>query len=86
MLNNYTLYKTKRYNKLKSRTRKGIPNCIRGKVWQLFGNISTLRKNNPTLFTDLKNRLLQEKILKNLFFILFLKISNIILINYGDLF
>ena len=65
MLNNYTLYKTKRYKKLKSRTRKGIPNCIRGKVWQLFGNISTLRANNPTLFTDLKNRLLQEKILND---------------------
>ena len=36
MINNYNEFYNKQFNKLKSRTRKGIPDCFRSKVWQLF--------------------------------------------------
>ena len=37
MLEYYDDFKTKNYRKLKSRTRKGIPDNLRSYVWQLFG-------------------------------------------------
>jgi hypothetical protein len=37
MIEHYEEFKTKNYSKLKSRTRKGIPDSIRSYVWQLFG-------------------------------------------------
>ena len=36
MINNYNEFYNKQFNKLKSRTRKGIPDCFRSQVWQLF--------------------------------------------------
>ena len=37
MLEHYEEYSKKKLGKLKSRTRKGIPDCLRSYVWQIFG-------------------------------------------------
>ena len=37
MIEHYDEFKTKNFNKLKSRTRKGIPDSLRSYIWQLFG-------------------------------------------------
>ena len=37
MIEHYDEFKTKNFSKLKSRTRKGIPDSIRSYIWQLFG-------------------------------------------------
>ena len=36
MLKNYEEYRTKKFDKLKSRTRKGVPDSLRSYIWQLF--------------------------------------------------
>ena len=36
MIKNYEEYRTKKFDKLKSRTRKGVPDSLRSYVWQLF--------------------------------------------------
>ena len=36
MIQNYEEFKTKKFDKLKSRTRKGIPDSLRSYIWQLF--------------------------------------------------
>jgi len=36
MLRNWDVYSTKKYSKLKERVRKGIPDAMRSKVWQLL--------------------------------------------------
>jgi fructose-1,6-bisphosphatase/inositol monophosphatase family enzyme len=43
MLGNFDIYFTKNFKKLKSRTRKGIPDSIRGLIWQLYADISKYR-------------------------------------------
>ena len=37
MIQHFDEFKTKNFSKLKSRTRKGIPDSVRSYVWQLFG-------------------------------------------------
>ena len=37
MIQHYDEFKSKNFSKLKSRTRKGIPDSVRSYVWQLFG-------------------------------------------------
>lgn len=59
MLNKYNKYKTS--SKLKSRTRKGIPDDIRGQMWQLFANIDTLKQSNASLFADYVNKIFITK-------------------------
>ena len=54
MLNNYETFYTKKYNKLKKRTRKGIPDNLRSNVWQLFADIKTIYKKG--LFQELSNQ------------------------------
>ena len=39
MLNNYKEYQTTKFNKLKSRVRKGIPDSLRGFVWQKIAGV-----------------------------------------------
>ena len=36
MIKHYDEYAKKKYDKLKSRTRKGIPDCFRSHIWQIF--------------------------------------------------
>lgn len=39
MIRNMDYLFTNNLNKLKYRTRKGIPDCLRGYVWYYFGNV-----------------------------------------------
>ena len=61
MISNYDSYKKNNYSKLKSRTRKGIPDCLRTKVWQIFANIKSLKKGNENYYSNLVNNLSKEK-------------------------
>ena len=36
MIQNYDEFKVKKFEKLKSRTRKGIPDSLRSYIWKLF--------------------------------------------------
>ena len=46
MLAQYSTYSTSKFSKLKSRTRKGVPDSLRGYVWQQFANVSSYYKPN----------------------------------------
>ena len=54
MIKYFEKYKTKKKDKLKSRTRKGIPDSIRSQAWQLLANTDKLI-TNKNLFKDLDN-------------------------------
>ena len=51
MIQNYEKFKLKKFEKLKSRTRKGIPDSLRSYVWKLFAE---------------KNRFYQKDLFKKL--------------------
>ena len=53
MLNDYTTYSTKKYQKLKARARKGVPDSLRGLAWKKFASISKYYK--PNLYSSLLN-------------------------------
>ena len=44
MLDNFDYYRTTKYSKLKERTRKGIPDGMRGIAWINIANIKELKK------------------------------------------
>ena len=56
MLEHYDVYKGKKKKKLKKRTRKGIPDSLRGYVWQLFS------KMNKYYMKDMYENLEKEKL------------------------
>ena len=58
MTKNYDDFYKNKYNKLKSRTRKGVPDCFRSKVWQLFAEKQKYYKKN--IFNNLDNVELKE--------------------------
>jgi len=60
MLNNYQKYQTTKRAKLKSRTRKGIPDSLRSFVWQLFAGTDKLKEKN--LFENLNKQELDKDI------------------------
>ena len=53
MIQNYDEFYKKKYSKLKSRTRKGIPDCFRSQVWQLFAEEEKYRKGKENIFSEL---------------------------------
>ena len=59
MLNNYKKYQTTKRSKLKSRTRKGIPDSLRSIVWQLFAESQKLFQKN--LFENLDKQELDKE-------------------------
>ena len=59
MIENYDVYKKKKVNKLKQRTRKGIPDSLRSYIWQLFGNIDQYRQKG--LFENLEKEKLDSE-------------------------
>ena len=63
MLSNFSLYKKNNYSKLKSRTRKGVPDCLRTKVWQLFAKIPELKNKNKNVYSNIINQLKENDIL-----------------------
>ncbi len=54
MLNNFKEFQTHKYRKLKSRTRKGIPDSLRGYVWQKISGADEYYVKN--LYQDLENK------------------------------
>jgi len=63
MLKDFSSYKKNNYSKLKSRTRKGIPDCLRTKVWQIFAKIPELKKLNKNTYSNIINQLKEKNIL-----------------------
>ena len=60
MIQNYEEFKTKKFNKLKSRTRKGIPDSLRSYIWQLFGEKNKYYKKD--YFKELDTKPIKEDI------------------------
>jgi len=60
MINNYEKFTNKEYRKLKSRTRKGIPDSLRGFIWQKFAEIKNFYV--PNLYESLEKEKLDEDI------------------------
>ena len=58
MIEHIDIYKTKKKNKLKERTRKGIPDSLRSQIWQLFGGIDKYNKNN--IFENIEKEKLDQ--------------------------
>ena len=56
MLEHYDIFSTKKFSKLKQRTRKGIPDSLRSNVWQLFADMKKFYKK------DLFNKISGEKL------------------------
>ena len=46
MLEHYDIFSTKKFNKLKERARKGIPDSLRSNVWQLFAEMKKFYKKD----------------------------------------
>lgn len=57
MLDEFELYKNTRYSKLKERTRKGIPEGMRGIAWIKIAGIQQLRKGKENLYNDLVSKI-----------------------------
>ena len=53
MLENFNLYKTYKYSKLKERTRKGIPDGMRGIAWINIAGVSEYKKGKENLYKNL---------------------------------
>ena len=51
MLSQYETFTTSKFSKLKSRTRKGVPDSLRGYVWQQFAEVS--KYHQPNLYKQL---------------------------------
>ena len=51
MIKHYDEFYKKKFGKLKSRTRKGVPDCLRSQVWQLFAEKD--KYYEPNLFNKL---------------------------------
>ena len=60
MLNNFKEFQTDKFKKLKSRTRKGIPDNLRGYVWQKIAGAEQYDMKN--LYQDLENEPMDENI------------------------
>ena len=53
MLNNFNDFKKNKFHKLKKRTRKGIPDNLRGYAWQILSGVDEFYKKN--LYQQLEN-------------------------------
>ena len=60
MLQHYEEFSTKKKNILKSRTRKGIPDSLRGYIWQLFAEKK--KYYIPNLFKNLENQPVKKEL------------------------
>ncbi len=49
MLSNFEYFKTSRFAKLKERTRKGIPDSLRGLIWQIYADVDKYRNNESNV-------------------------------------
>ena len=53
MLENFNIYKSYKYSKLKERTRKGIPDGMRGIAWINIAGVSEYKKGKENLYQNL---------------------------------
>ena len=60
MMENYNEFSTKKFSKLKSRTRKGIPDSLRSYVWQIFAEKEKYEEKN--IFNKLESIPINEDI------------------------
>ena len=60
MLEHYDIFSTKKFSKLKQRTRKGIPDSLRSNVWQLFAEMKKYFKKD--FFQKISEQKLDEDI------------------------
>ena len=60
MIEHYDVFSTKKFGKLKQRTRKGIPDNLRSNVWQLFGEMKKFYKKD--IFQQYLEKKLDEDI------------------------
>ena len=60
MLNNFNEFKTNKFYKLKSRTRKGIPDNLRGYAWQKIAGVDQFYKKD--LYQQLENEPMDKSI------------------------
>ena len=59
MLSNFDDYQKNNFDKLKERTRKGIPDSLRGLIWQIFADINKYR--NDEKYANLYNNLISDE-------------------------
>jgi hypothetical protein len=55
MIKNFEEFSKNNFDKLKSRARKGIPDCLRGYVWQHLGKVNIYLEKNPGLYITYLN-------------------------------
>mmetsp|Transcript_1807 Transcript_1807/g.2464 ORF Transcript_1807/g.2464 Transcript_1807/m.2464 type:complete len:388 (-) Transcript_1807:180-1343(-) len=53
MLGKWNEYRENKPKKVKRRIRKGVPDCLRGLVWNLLSGIGNLKANNSELYEEL---------------------------------
>ena len=53
MLENFNIYRTHKFSKLKERTRKGIPDGMRGIAWINIAGVSEYKKGKENLYKNL---------------------------------
>lgn len=56
MLSNFDDFYKNDFNKLKTRTRKGVPDSIRGLIWQIYADVEKYRSKteNVNLYQELQ--------------------------------
>jgi hypothetical protein len=57
MLDNFDYFRTIKFDKLKERTRKGIPEGMRGLAWMKIAGVKDYKNANPTLYKELLNKM-----------------------------
>lgn len=53
MIKNFDDFYTNKFEKIKSRARKGIPDCLRGFVWQYLGRVNKYLQKNVGFYLSL---------------------------------
>ena len=68
MLNNYNDFKKNKFHKLKKRTRKGIPDNLRGYAWQIISDVDEFYKKNlyQELESEPMDRTIEEIIINDI--------------------
>jgi hypothetical protein len=62
MIKNFDDFYTNKFEKIKSRARKGIPDCLRGFVWQYLGRVNKyIDKNNGLYNSYLKDEIINTE-------------------------
>ncbi|XP_075146236.1 TBC1 domain family member whacked [Haematobia irritans] len=56
MIDNWSLYMSKNYKKIRDRCRKGIPKSIRPRAWFFLSGAYLLKKKNPDLYKELLDK------------------------------